>query len=203
MDRNRAGVVAGALCLLVIVAAGFESQGEIAPPGDALIFHASFDGKADADYAVGDPRIYTAFSSHRDHPTAGLAGETVKVVEGEGRFGDALRFEHYDGQRAVFFQAEGNMGYQKEDFRVPSLVRQRYRKSPELAESIIKRPSDYNRRLTELEQLEKEGKAFILRPQAIINVGRMEKDVEKIKAMYYQACEETENRMRELMAWLG
>ena len=47
---------------------------------DALLFHASFDQSADADFAKGDARIYTAKSSKRENVRAGLHSHAVSLT---------------------------------------------------------------------------------------------------------------------------
>ena len=79
---------------------------------DALTFHASFDGKVDAEYALGDPKLYSAESmKQRQGAKPGLPGSgQVQHAAGEGRFGDALRFTAKKSP-VVFFQAARNMTY--------------------------------------------------------------------------------------------
>jgi Concanavalin A-like lectin/glucanases superfamily len=79
----------------------------------ALTFHASFDGKTDAAYAAGDPKLYWAPSSkQRADAKPGLpeSGE-VQLASGAGRFGDALRFTAKKSP-VVFFRAARNMSYE-------------------------------------------------------------------------------------------
>ena len=80
---------------------------------DALTFHASFDGGTDAEFALGNPTIHWAPSMK--HPRVGKPGlpesGVVTLAKGEGRFGDALRFQK-KAPEMVFFQAEKNIAYQ-------------------------------------------------------------------------------------------
>jgi len=78
----------------------------------SLTFHASFDGGADAGYALGDRRIYTAPSfSKRDAAQPGLgAGNIVVLAKGQGRFGDAIWFNQKPAP-LVFFKAAKNISY--------------------------------------------------------------------------------------------
>jgi hypothetical protein len=75
---------------------------------EALLFHASFDGEVEADFAVGDASLYTAISE--DEVRAGLQREDVTIAKGEGRHGDALRFAKKRGP-VIFYQADRNMGF--------------------------------------------------------------------------------------------
>lgn len=80
----------------------------------ALIFHASFDGSADAGFALGDRRIYTATSyKNREDAKAGLHNPDVRIAPGAGRFGDALEFRRKN-TKAIYFLAERNVYYWNE-----------------------------------------------------------------------------------------
>jgi len=78
----------------------------------ALTFHAGFDGSADAGFARGDARIYTATSyKARGDARVGLeAPADVRLVAEGGRFGGALHFPKKNGA-AVFFRAKDNVAF--------------------------------------------------------------------------------------------
>ena len=103
----------GALGLLLFPSAAAEPDRESLRK--ALAFHASFDGQADADFARGDKRIYTASDMKRTDARAGLHRADVEIAKGKGKFGDALRFGKND-KAVVFFQAEKNLGYRAKDW---------------------------------------------------------------------------------------
>lgn len=83
---------------------------------DGLIFHAPFDGGADARLAAGDGRIYTAPPS-RDHTESqpGLNAKEVVIASGKGRYGDALHFPK-KSRNMVFFYGDKNTGYRAKDW---------------------------------------------------------------------------------------
>jgi hypothetical protein len=84
----------------------------------SLIFHAPFDGSADAEFARGDKRIFTAASggaAARKDAKPGLHRGDVVILPGKGRFGDALKFGKKD-KATVFFSGERNMAYSKENW---------------------------------------------------------------------------------------
>jgi hypothetical protein len=81
----------------------------------ALTFHASFDGQADADFARGDKKVYTASNLKRTDAKAGLHRADVEIAKGKGKFGDALRFGKND-KAVVFYQADKNMAYRDKDW---------------------------------------------------------------------------------------
>ncbi len=79
---------------------------------DALTFHASFDDGTDADFALGDRRLFSAPSlNKRADARPGLPAEgTTVIARGRGRHGDALQFKKKVSPLA-FFQAEKNLAY--------------------------------------------------------------------------------------------
>ncbi len=79
-----------------------------------------------------------------------------------------------------------------------SRMLKRYRKYPEFAESLGRSDRDYNRQCEEIEQLEKDGRAFVLKPSSKVMVGRIEGDMEKLGALYWQGYRDTMNRIDEL-----
>ncbi len=82
---------------------------------DALLFHASFDGSADADLAKGDARIYTAQSLKREDVQAGLHSSAVSLNRTQGRYGGSLSFTKKSDQ-IVFFKGDGNLPQTMQDF---------------------------------------------------------------------------------------
>lgn len=81
-----------------------------------------------------------------------------------------------------------NKGYRKEskDIKMPSFI---YRKYPAMREALSNRNSLYNSQLDLIDKLEEEGSAFVIRPQKPIIVDRIEKDVNKLTALYEEGYE--------------
>lgn len=81
-----------------------------------------------------------------------------------------------------------NKGYRKEkkDIKVPPFV---YRKYPEMRRALSNRNALYNAQLELAERLEAEGKAVVIRPQKPVEVDRVEKNVDKLLALYNEGYE--------------
>jgi hypothetical protein len=79
----------------------------------ALTFHASFDRGADADFALGDPTLYSATAEGA--PTPGLGQPPLTIVPG-GRYGAALEFG-LENSHVVLYKAEHNVAYSPSAFR--------------------------------------------------------------------------------------
>jgi len=83
--------------------------------GEALTFRASFDHGADADTALGDPKLYWASSmSKRQEAQAGLPPTGEILLEKQGERG-ALVFTKKKSP-IVFFQAAKNVAYAPSDW---------------------------------------------------------------------------------------
>ncbi|MBI2925542.1 MAG: hypothetical protein HYY24_07545 [Verrucomicrobia bacterium] len=139
------------LALLAVLAAGCATAQR---PGhsalrQALTFYASFDGGTDADFAAGDRRLYSAASmKHPRVGTPGLpAGGHVTLAQGQGRFGDALRF-HKKSAEMVFFKAEQNVAYRPNNWNGTVSLWLRVDPATELAPSFCDpiqiTPRDWN-----------------------------------------------------------
>lgn len=59
-----------------------------------------------------------------------------------------------------------------------------YHGYPNLVDALVNRPRVYNAQMRELDKIEEEGKLFVIRPQNPITISRVEKDTEKLKALY-------------------
>lgn len=76
-----------------------------------------------------------------------------------------------------------NKGYRKpaKATKVPFFM---YRKYPKLKEAIRNRNAIYNSQVELVEKMEAEGSAIVIRPERPIEVGRMERDINKLHALY-------------------
>ena len=61
----------------------------------------------------------------------------------------------------------------------------------------------YNSELEFVENMEKEGKVFVIRPQKHINVSRVERDKNKIFQLYKQGYIETAQIYKDLKKWIN
>ncbi len=104
-------------CGALAPAASAQSAAEMKAALDrALTFHASFDHGADADFARGDRRIWSAPSFRQlDDAKPGIANPDISIAKGLGRYGDAIRMSRKNTQ-ALFFRAERNVAYSTRDW---------------------------------------------------------------------------------------
>ena len=78
-----------------------------------------------------------------------------------------------------------NKGYRKKKGKMP-LATVFYRKYPHLQEALQNRNAAYNRTMDLIERLEDNGKIMVIRPLRPIEVGRMEKNTDKLRTLYQE-----------------
>ncbi|TRX66308.1 patatin family protein [Carboxylicivirga sp. M1479] len=111
---------------------------------------------------------------------------------------EALR----SNERAVVVLTR-NKTYQKGDAKFKWLIKNRYKKYPMLVETILSRASRYNKTLARIERLEQEGRVFVIRPQSMMNVSRIENDPIKLDQLYQTGLNEALEQFDQLQAWLA
>lgn len=86
----------------------------------------------------------------------------------------------------------------------PSLLIDReYEKYPAFAEKLKTQLERYNALADRLNELEREGRIFVLAPEEPITISRFEGDMEKLGALYWQGYREATARMPELLSYFG
>lgn len=84
-----------------------------------------------------------------------------------------------------------------------AMLKVRYFAYPKVYELMKKRHVEYNATLKYMEAQEENGKAFVIRPQSDCKVGRIEKDEEKLYALYRMGYEDGEKNYERLMGYLN
>lgn len=93
-------------------------------------------------------------------------------------------------------------GYRKKPENI-RLAKAFYGRYPEFVKTLRQRYLVYNRTLEEIRKLEKEGEIFVIRPSVRLNIGRMEKDPQKIREVYEIGRKDAQRQIRALKSWLG
>lgn len=65
-----------------------------------------------------------------------------------------------------------------------AMIRAFYHKYPNLCKTLEERHARYNAQAADVAQLEKEGKIFVIRPEAALNIKRLEKDPEELARVH-------------------
>jgi predicted patatin/cPLA2 family phospholipase len=74
------------------------------------------------------------------------------------------------------------------------------RKYPEMKKAIMSRPDRYNDTVKYVEELAKDGKAMIIRPNHLLN--SFESDVRKLEMAYWHGYRMTKEKMKKIKKFL-
>ena len=91
-----------------------------------------------------------------------------------------------------------NPGYRNTPFRQKRSLRLLFRKYPRLVETILKRHEIYNRQVALCEELEREGKALIIRPLLPLHAKMMEKNIPCLLDLYDEGYHEGQMALEQL-----
>lgn len=99
-----------------------------------------------------------------------------------------IRHAEAEGYRKNVVILTRNKGYRKpdKDFYLPAFI---YRRYPAIREALRLRYRNYNRTLDYIDQLEAEGRVLVIRPERPIEVGRTERNIRKLQALYEEGYE--------------
>lgn len=96
-----------------------------------------------------------------------------------------------------------NQGYRKSVLSptMQRVYKRAYKSYPNLIRTIFRRSFEYNKTMNYLDQLEKRGEIFILRPQ-VKPASRLERNKETLHAFYEHGYKYTERKFDDLMEYL-
>ena len=123
----------------------------------------------------------------------------------DGGISDAIpiRKSIEDGNKKNVVVLTKHVGYVRKPASHLGLLKARYRKYPMVAEIMKKRHETYNETMEFLEEEERKGNIFVLRPQYDSNVGRLEKDKKKLRALYKQGYQDAEKSYEAMKEYLN
>lgn len=95
-----------------------------------------------------------------------------------------------------------------DEFRYPldnthsKMIHARYHKYPELAKALEESDQRYNRQCNEIESLRRQKKIFVISPSSAIDIGRLERNTDRLGDIYYLGYNDAKNKIKELKAYL-
>lgn len=121
----------------------------------------------------------------------------------DGAITDSIPFEFLknEGCDKLVVVLTRDINYKKGPMS-PAMAKLFYHKQPAFMERALSRHLVYNRSVEELKKWEQEGKAFVLRPSAPIEISRMEKDPDKLQAVYDLGIKDCQNQLEALKKYL-
>lgn len=122
----------------------------------------------------------------------------------DGGLADSIPLMHSitDGNKKNVVVMTKETGYRKTPAEHLELAKVRYKKYPKVYELMRDRHIAYNQTLDYLAEQVKNGNAFLIQPQKKSDVGRIEKNKEKLYALYQEGYEEAAEQYDALMEYL-
>lgn len=122
----------------------------------------------------------------------------------DGGIADAVPIQKsiMDGNRKNVVILTKEEGYVRKPTSHLELIKLRYLKYPKVYELMAKRHIAYNKMLEYLAKQQENGQAFVIRPKKKSDVGRIEKDAEKLKALYEEGYRDAEGCFELLQNYL-
>lgn len=81
-------------------------------------------------------------------------------------------------------------------------VRLNFKQYPAFVDQVNGRPEAYNRQVEELLELEQNGSIFCIAPREPVKVGRLERNVKKLKALYNEGYNDARENFAAMMEYL-
>ncbi len=136
-----------------------------------------------------------------------LVSRNVKIDGGlylDGGISDAIPLQKsvMDGNRKNVVVMTKEAGFVRRPTSQLALFKLRYAKYPKVWELMAERHINYNEQLAYIQRQQASGGAFVIRPEKASDVGRVEKNAEKLKALYRQGYEDAESCFGKLQAYL-
>lgn len=122
----------------------------------------------------------------------------------DGGISDAipLRKSVEDGNNKHVVVMTKEVGYRRKPSSMTSLIKLRYRKYPRVYELMKNRHIAYNETLDFIEEQVRAGSTFLIQPKIKSDVGRIEKDRNKLKALYEEGYKEAAECYEDLLKFL-
>ncbi len=166
------------------------------------------------DIEKGEP-VYHRYDGWDDHgfdwikasASMPLVSRTVDI-DGkkllDGGISDSIPIKYfenigYDRNIVVLTQPRD---YVKSKNKILPLIKMKYRKYPKMAELMADRHNAYNNTISYITEREEKGELFVIRPDEALPVGRVEKDPEKLRAVYQIGRDVAEKQLDDVKRFL-
>lgn len=137
-----------------------------------------------------------------------LLAQNVKINDKEyldGGISDSIPIKKSiaDGNKKNVVILTRDSTYRKGKNSLMPIIKLKYKKYPNFVKSMADRYIVYNEILDFIKELEDNGDVFVIRPKKPVNIGRTEKNREKLEALYNDGYNDAKDCYEELLKYLG
>lgn len=93
--------------------------------------------------------------------------------------------------------------YRKGKNNLLPIIRKTYRNYPNFIKAMEQRHIEYNRTLDEIDAMEKEDSVYVIRPKEPVTIGRLEKNVDKLTALYDQGYQDAKEQFQHILQFVN
>lgn len=116
--------------------------------------------------------------------------------------GFAIDAARVDGCERFLVVMTRERGYRKPEPKSPVAMRALFRRYPAVGQALLDRPTNYNRTLEELLELERQGRALLIFPEKM-PISNSERDLRKLRHVYDCARLQTRRQLPQILDFLG
>jgi predicted patatin/cPLA2 family phospholipase len=153
---------------------------------------------------VLDPDLLTVLRASSSLPFIAPVVEFQGKVLLDGGISDPipLKKSERDGNKKNIVILTRNEGYVKRKPSMFWLAKRQLKGYKKLAEIMHNRYQVYNETVAYMEQKEREGSVFILRPKQKLEVGRVERNKDRLQALYNEGYNDAKEQFESLCKWM-
>ncbi len=115
---------------------------------------------------------------------------------------DTALADGYVNNVVILTREEGYVKKDKPEFPTP-LLKRKYRDYPELVNTILRRPQEYNRETAKCRSLAEKNRAFVIYPSEPVNVGRYSRKRENLQHLYDLGVKDAREKLPELRRFIA
>lgn len=122
----------------------------------------------------------------------------------DGGISDAIPLQKsiIDGNQKNIVIMTKEVGYIRKPSSNMGLIKLRYLQYPKVYDLMANRHTEYNKTLAFIERQRENGQAFVIRPKKLSSVGRIEKDVDKLMALYEEGYADAAENFEAMLQYL-
>ena len=158
-------------------------------------YHIIKDGRADIDYIQASsslPLLSPMVEKQGRKLLDGGVSDSIPILYMQKR--------GYEKKIVILTQCKG---YRKGRNNLMPIIRHQFRDYPQFVTALENRHLHYNETLDQLKQMERENKVFIIQPSQPVTISRLEKNIDKLTALYQEGYDDAKNRYPSMMDFLS
>ena len=122
----------------------------------------------------------------------------------DGGMSDSIPIEYFRsiGYDKCIIVKTKDKSFKKTKEKIFPIAKKMYKDYPKFVEKLKNRHIDYNNQISEIRELEKEGKVLVIEPSRKLKISRLEKKIENVEEAYNQGRIDASNKLKYIKKFL-